>query len=368
MKILHMTPPEVQNGVCQYIFNHMPFLDQTKYEFSFLTKAAEELMGTKEYAKYHFPIYNLKGVQREGRSEFEKEIRSILRQGFDVIHLHNSAWRGFLIEEIAMEMKIPKVIVHSHSSGIDFVREDERKQILKEHIYFKEKFTMDYATDVCACSGIAADWLFSDNIPRERIQILPNAVDVSKFRFNADVRKRLRRKLGVEGRIVIGNVGRYSYTKNQEFLVKCFAEAYKRNPKLYLILIGQGENISNIRSLVEELDMKEHIRCYGWMENIPEFLQGMDLFCLPSRFEGLPISAVEAQAAGLKCLVSDTVTKETDLTGLVRFIPLEKEGWVKAMEYAKLDGDRDVMDEAFDRAGYSMEASCGKLIKLYEMA
>ena len=366
IKILHMTPPEVQNGVCQYIFNHMPFLDQSRYEFSFLTKASKELAETKEYARYHFPIYRLDGVQREGQAGFEREIRGILDRGFDVIHLHTSAWRGFLIEEIAMEMKIPKVIVHSHSSGIDFVSENEREQIWKEHTYYKEKFTMDYATDVCACSELAADWLFSDNIPRSRIQILPNAVDVRKFHFVPEVRERLRRKLGIEDRVVIGNVGRYSYTKNQEFLVRCFAEAYKRNPKLYLILIGQGENISYIRKLVNELDMKEHIRCYGWMENIHEFLQAMDLFCLPSRFEGLPISAVEAQASGLKCLISDAVTRETDLTGLVRFIPLEKDCWIDAMGEAGEDADRDIMDQAFEKAGYSMEASCGRLMRLYE--
>lgn len=368
MKILHMTPPEAQNGVCQYIFNHMPFLDQSQYEFSFLTKAAEELAKTKEYGRYHFPIYRLRGVQREGRKGFEEEIRGILSHGFDVVHLHTSAWRGFLIEEIAMEMRIPKVIVHSHSSGIDFVSEDERKQILKEHSYYKEKFTMDYATDVCACSGLAADWLYSDHIPRERIQILPNAVDVRRFRFDREVRERERRRLGIENRIVIGNVGRYSYAKNQEFLVRCFAEAYRENPRLYLILIGQGENIYHIRKLVEELDMKEQIRCYGWMENIHEFLQIMDLFCLPSRFEGLPISAVEAQASGLRCLLSDAVTKETDLTGLVRFIPLEKSCWIDAMKEAGTDGDRGIMDEAFNRAGYSMEASCNKLIRLYESA
>ncbi len=368
MKILHMTPPEVHNGVCQYIFNHMPFIDQSKYEFSFLTKAAEELKETREYARYHFPIYRLYGVQREGRAGFEREIRDILNRGFDVIHLHTSAWRGFLIEEIAMEMKIPKVIVHSHSSGIDFVNEAERGQILKEHTYYKEKFTMDYATDVCACSGLAAEWLFSDSVPRDKIQILPNAVDEKKFRFELEIRKRIRRQLGIEGRIVIGNVGRYSYTKNQDFLVRCFAEAYKRNPKLYLILIGQGENIYHIRELVEKLDMKEHIRCYGWKENIHEFLQAMDLFCLPSRFEGLPISAVEAQAAGLRCLISDTVTEETDITGLVEFIPLEKEKWVNALEDAKEDRNRCVMDQEFNRAGYSIEASCEKLIRLYGKA
>lgn len=225
---------------------------------------------------------------------------------------------------------------------------------------------MEYATDVCACSKEAADWLYSEQIPREKIQLLPNAVDVKRFRYDRKVRNDLRRELGIEDRVVLGNVGRYSFTKNQEFLVKCFQEAYESNPKLYLIMIGQGENISYIRELVERLGMREHIKCYGWLENVPDFLQAMDVFCLPSKFEGLPISVVEAQASGLRCLVSDAVTKETDLTGLVKFLPLENEKWVEAMEEARVEEDRSFMDEAFDRAGYSMEASCGRLIQLYE--
>ncbi len=366
MKILHMTPPEVRNGVYQYIFNHIPFIDLSKYEFSFLTKVADELKETKEYKEYHFPVYRLNGVQRDGQEQFEHEVREILSQGFDVIHLHTSAWRGFLIEEIAMELKIPKVIVHSHSSGIDFVDEARREEILKDHIYYRERFTLEYATDVCACSGPAAEWLFSEQIPKEKIRILPNAVDVKRFRYDKEVRNRIRKKLGLENRVVIGHVGRYSFTKNQEFLVHCFKKAYKKNHRLYLILIGQGENRAVVQKLVRTLGMEEHISCYGWMENIPDYLQAMDVFCLPSRFEGLPISAVEAQAAGLRCLISDTVTRETDLTGLVKFLPLEEEQWADVLAGVETDKQRNWMDDCFDRAGYSMEASCKKLIQLYE--
>ncbi|MDE7287210.1 MAG: glycosyltransferase [Lachnospiraceae bacterium] len=365
-KILHMTPPEVSNGVYRYIFNHMPFIDQREYEFSFLTKSADELRDSKEYERYHFPIYHLKNVQRDGRQAFEKEIRSILANGFDAVHLHTSSWRGFLIEEIAMDMGIPKVIVHSHSSGIDFCDEAERERIWNDHTYYKECFTMQYATDVCACSQLAADWLFNSRIPREMIRIMPNAVDVKKFRLNRKVREQMRKELGVEERVVVGNVGRYSYTKNQEFLVRAFTKAYKRNKQLFLIMIGEGERAEDIRRLVAQLDMTEHIRCFGWSDRIPAYLQAMDGFCLPSKFEGLPISVVEAQAAGLKCLVSDTVTRETDLTGLVTFLPLEEHKWVEGMSGLKADKDREWMDEAFGKAAYSIEASSQKLMKLYD--
>lgn len=376
IKILHMTPPEVSNGVYRYIFNHMCHIDQSKYEFSFLTRSADDLARTKEYKRYLFPIYYLKGTQRDGREAFEQEIRNILNRGFDVVHLHTSSWRGFLIEEIAMEMGIPKVIVHSHSSGIDFANPEERKKLWEDHKYYREHFSMDYATDVCACSHVAAKWLFPENIPAERIQILPNAVDVKRFRFNKEIRQTLRKKLEIEDRVVIGHVGRYSYTKNQEFLVRCFADAYKKNHRLYLILMGQGEKISAVRELVDTLGMQEHILCYGWREDIPDFLQAMDVFCLPSKFEGLPISVVEAQAAGLRCFVSDSVTEEVNITGWVEFLPLEKECWEKALvkvaesvDAAATARDKyagNIVDICFAQSGYSMESSCRKLIELYD--
>ena len=364
-KILHMTPPEVSNGVYQYIFNHMPMMCQKGYEFSFLTKAAEDLKQTKEYEKYHFPIYQLTNTQRDGREGFIKEIKKILYEGFDVIHLHTSSWRGFLIEEIAMELGIPKVIVHSHSSGIDFSDTAERERILKDLIYYKDQFSMKYATDVCACSKVAADWLFNERIPRNNIRIMPNAVDIKRYRFCSTVREEMRRKLGVSKRIVIGNVGRISYTKNQEFLIKAFTRAYQANRDLFMIIIGQGENTATMQTLIQKLGMEHHIQCLGWCENVQDYLQAMDAFCLPSKFEGFPISVVEAQAAGLQCLVSDTVTKEVDLTGLVTFIPLEEGVWADIMSELKNDKIRRCWDEYFESAGYSIEASCGRLESLY---
>ena len=211
MKILHMTPPDINNGVYRYIFNHMRYMEMGKYEFAFLTKGAEELRRTEEYRQYGFQVHTLHNRQRDSREGLRSEIIRVLCQGYDVIHLHTSSWRGFLIEETAMEMGIRKVIVHSHSTGIDVADGAEREKQLREHERYKKQFTMEYATDVCACSGLAADWLFGPGIPREVIRILPNAIDVGKYRFCPEIREKIRRRLNLEKRIVIGNVGRYSY-------------------------------------------------------------------------------------------------------------------------------------------------------------
>lgn len=365
-RILHMTPPDINNGVHRYIFNHMPYIDQKEYQFAFLTKAAGELMRTKEYKKYRFPVYCLHNTERENKIAMEKEIRSILQDGYDVLHLHTSSWRGFFIEEIAMDMGIGKVIVHSHSTGIDEMDVATRQERLCTHEQYKSQFSMKFATDVCACSWKAADWLFGDQISREQIKVLPNAIDVEKYRFDPYKRQKLREKLGLNGKVVLGNVGRYCFQKNQEFLVKVFAKAHERNKNLFLLCIGQGENIAEIRHLIDELGISDSACCLSWQTNIEDYLQVMDVFCLPSHFEGFPISVVEAQAAGLRCLISDTVTRECDLTEQVLFLPLNEQIWLEALQKVSIDDSRTIFSQRVAERGYDLRSAARKLTDLYD--
>lgn len=365
IKVLHMTPPDINNGVYRYIFNHMRYMDMEKYDFAFLTKGAEELRRTEEYRQYGFQVHMLHNRQRDNQEGLRGEIMQVLNQGYDVIHLHTSSWRGFLIEQVAMEMGIRKVIVHSHSTGIDVEDGVEREKQLREHERYKKQFTMEYATDVCSCSGLAADWLFGPGVPREQLRILPNAIDVGKYHFCPEIRERTRRLLNLENRTVIGNVGRYSYQKNQDFLIRAFADAYARNSSLFLLCVGEGKLLQSLREMIEELNIKDSALCMEWQDNVEDYLQAMDVFCLPSRFEGLPISAIEAQASGLKCLISDNVTEEVRITGLVRFLPLEKECWVRELVGCRIDKYRVRRDDEIAGAGYDIRIAAENLGELY---
>lgn len=366
IKILHMTSPDINNGVYRYIFNHMRYMNLQKYQFEFLTKGAEELKATKECQQYGFPVYTLHNTQRGSREGLRREIVDILSGGYDAIHLHTSSWRGFLIEQVAMELGIGQVIVHSHSSGIDVVDERERKKQMEEHERYKNQFTMDYATDVCACSNLAADWLFSKKIPRDSIQILPNAIDIEKYRFDPEKRQKIRMDLNLENRIVIGTVGRYSYQKNQELLVRAFAKAHRRNPALFLLCLGQGELLGHLKKLVNQFGIEDSTSFLGWQKNVEDYLQGMDLFCLPSHFEGLPISVIEAQTAGVKCLISDNVTEEVKITDLVKFLPLIEEEWIEELAGCRTDVYRDRQDDKIIKAGYDIRITAKRLESLYK--
>ena len=365
-RILHMTPPDIRNGVYRYIFNHMKYMNQKEYCFEFLTRNKEDLMKTPEYQEYGFAIQSFANTERDSKDGLRKEIYRILEKGYDAVHLHTSAWRGMLIEEVAMEMQIPKVIVHSHSTGVDFATDKERKQVEKLHEAYKKEFDFRYATHLCACSKMAADWLYGSHISREKILLLPNAIELERYHFNKTIREKLRKEHCMENRIVIGNVGRYSYQKNQEFLIKAFAKAYRKNNALFLLLIGQGELKECLEEQVKELGIEKSVLCLGWQDNIEDYLQAMDMFCLPSNFEGLPLSAIEAQAAGLKCLVADTVSSEVKVTELVTFLPLEESVWEMWLAKAKVADEKRWYDEEMRVAGYDVRRTAVELSELYQ--
>lgn len=365
IRILHMTPPEINNGVYKYLFNHMEYIDQSRYQFEFLTRNKEDLMKTKEYQDYHFNIWSFENTQRDNSDALRREMLRILDNGFDAIHLHTSIWRGFLIEKIAMEIGIPQVVVHSHSTGVDFALKEDRDRLLAVHEEYKRQFNMEMATDVCACSRLAGEWLYGEQIPRSRIKILPNAVDVGKYHFNMEKRKHMRNKMGLNDRIVIGNVGRYSYQKNQEFLIRVFEKARRKNNKLFLMLIGQGELKGHLENLIKKLGVEDSAVCLDWQENVEDFLQAMDAFCLPSHFEGLGISVIEAQAAGLNCYVSDKVPREAGVTDLVRFIPLKEDIWENVLIEAQINTDRKWVDDEIKKQGYDIASAAEVLMNIY---
>ena len=363
-RILHMTPPIVNNGVYKYIFSHLKYIDKSKYEFAFLTQAKADLEATEEYKEYGFQIHNFTTTQRENPEKFRQEIVDILSSGYDVLHLHTSFWRGFLIEEIAMELGVPKVIVHSHSSNVDIDNPKKRMQIYENHLKFKALFTKEYATDFWACSNMAADWLFNDEIPREEIIIMKNAIELKKFAYDEEKRNDYRKRLGLEGKFVIGNTCRFEYQKNHEFLIKVFEKVHRVNPQAVLLLVGGGQKLSYIKNLVKRYNIEDCVMFLGWRDDIAEILQAMDVYCLPSLFEGLPIVLVEAQAAGLACMVSSNVTREVKVTENVKFIDFDEALWVKHILELSYGYERCDTSNVLRAAGYDIE----KQIKLIEDA
>lgn len=365
-RILHMTPPIVNNGVYKYIFSNLKYIDKSKFEFAFLTQAKAELEVTEEYKKYGFRIHNFTTTQRENPLKFRQEIMDVLSEDYDVLQLHTSFWRGFLIEEIAMEIGMPKVIVHSHSSNIDINNANKRAQMYEEHLKYRSMFSKEYATDFWACSNKAADWLYNDSISRDEIKIMRNAIEIEEYSYDKDKRDFYREKLGLKGKFVIGNTCRFEYQKNHEFLVKVFAKIYVNNPNIVLLLVGGGQKLSYIKKMVKEYGIEDAVIFLGWRDDVANILQAMDLYCLPSLFEGLPIVLVEAQAAGLPCLVSDTVTQEAKLIEYTKYVPLIEDEWINSIEYYLKGYERYDTTFKIQEMGYDIKQQIKIIEKEYD--
>lgn len=370
IKVLHKIN-SIIGGLEKYVFNNLEYINRDMFQFDLLTKN-KNLIYSDEYKRYKFGIKYFSSPEGDNKKIFIKEINDILDEGYDVFHLHTSYWTGLLLEEIAMRRKVPKVIVHSHSTGIGLpaaVSSFSKNLIGKyrnTHEYYKAQFTKEHATQFCACSHLAADWLFGSQIPRDKIQIMKNGIDVDKYSFSSEIRKELRRKFQIEDCFVLGHVGRMSYEKNHEFLIATFNELYQRNKKVRLLLVGDGNLEDNVKNQVCEYGLQDAVIFLGWCDNVEGILQAIDLFLFPSKFEGLGIALIEAQAAGLKCLVSENIPNEVAITDNVEFLPLEIKMWADRIEEGSQGYERRNMANAITNAGYNIKYAVKELEKLYE--
>ena len=197
---------------------------------------------------------------------------------------------------------------------------------------------------------------------------MKNAINTKEFKFSEEERRYLRKQLGLQEDFVIGHVGRLTYQKNQEFLLKTFTKISKKYPFSKLLIVGNGPDKDKLQSLVKKGGIEKTVIMMEYREDINRIMNAMDLFVLPSLFEGFPIVLVEAQASGLKCLVSDRVSPEAAITDGIEFLALEEDRWVREIEKVILQGttiNRDQMALAVSSAGYDIEKQIKEIEFLY---
>jgi len=366
-KILQYPPPlAAGGGVSNYMLNNIRYLDKAKFQFDFLSISKEPVNIPGELNELGCKLHYLSCYPSENKNKFIDELNLVFDESYDILHLHTSFWKGFLIEEIAVQRNIPVIIVHSHSSNIDVVDKDKRQEALEVHEEVKAAFNADLATHFCACSDKAADWLFGEQIPREKIIILNNAIDTERFSYKPNIRDMARKELDIEDSFVIGHIGRFSYAKNHEMLINIFNKVIQKVPNAKLMLIGTGELMENVVNQIENLGLSDKVLVLGYRNDTDVLLQAMDIFLLPSRFEGLGLVLIEAQSTGLKCLASEVVPREAKITSNISFLPDNLNAWIKkTVEIANGSQARTDMSETVAEAGYSLKEKIDILHKIY---
>jgi len=365
IKVLQFPIANSKGGITQYALQNWKFIDKSKFQFDFAT-LSQKLDFEEQLKKSGAGVFYISCSAEQDKEQFSKEFRNILIKGnYDVIHLHTGKWKSLLVEEIAKELGIKKVILHAHSTGIDILDESERIKGEKRHNEVRGLLNESVATDYWACSLKAADFLYGDRIPREKIVIMNNAIDLSSFEFDEEKRMRIRKELGVaDDEIIIGNVGRLSYTKNQGFLLRVFNEICKFQNNYKLLLVGDGELKEDYFRFVKENHLEGKVLFLGFRKDVNQLLQAMDVFCLPSRFEGFGMVLVEAQASGLLCLASNNIPNETEVSDLIEYLPLKEEEWVnKLLNVKKKTRVSDI--EKIRNHGYDIKDAIKKVEMLY---
>lgn len=365
IKILILYPNQLYGGIQSYIYANLQHMDLLKYEIDMLT-SVEGLENIPECKKYGFGVRRFTKTSAQNEEVFVNQIRDILAKGYDVFHLHTCWWTGLLLEKLAIEAGIPKVIVHSHSTSIDVEDDLQRKQMTNIHETYRKQFNLSMATDFCACSNKAAEWLFGDSIAKNKIRILHNAIDLRRFTYREEFRKSVRKELGVEGKYAIGHNGRFSYLKNHEFLIRVFYRLHKLRHETVLILIGSGELEHNIKQQIRRLGIEDSVILVGFTEKPELYYCAMDVFAFPSIREGLPVSVIEAQASDLPCLVSNLVTEEVKILDSTKLLPLNEEIWVEEIEkHVNARHKRKDVQKEMTLAGYNIVEEVKRLEVIY---
>ena len=320
-------------GVESVIMNYYRHLDHSKIQFDFICDEDSTRIPYDEIKKLGGRVFLIPKYQK--LLKYLKALEKIFKENqYRIVHSNINTLSVFPLYA-AKKAGVPIRISHSHSTS----NPKEWKRNLIKNIL--RPFSKRYATDYFACSELAGRYLFGNKtFDRGEVKIIHNAIDIDKFRFDEVARKKLRKEFGIkDSTIVIGHVGRFVQQKNHTFLVDVFKGYHEKNPDSKLFLIGSGPLEDKIKKKVEKLGLKNSILFLGQRNDINKLYSVMDIFCLPSLYEGLPVVGVEAQATGLLCELSSDMTKETKALNTTRFISLERtpEEWTKIIleDYSK---------------------------------
>jgi len=301
-----------RSGVMSVLMNYLRHMDRSQVVFDFFCYATPDETHREEIEALGGRCYIIDAGNRIGR------IRSSLGQVLDqhagqypVAHLHDPILSRFLYP-VAHRHGVRAFAVHSHSTAYS----DSRLRSLRNWIVCRN--IAAYSDARLACSHAAGEFMFR----RSRFEVLPNAIDVGTYRFDRQARVKVRRALGLGDGPVVGHVGRFSEEKNHRFLLDVFGELLRLRPGARLVLIGDGALRPGIEERVADRGLADHVLFLGDRKDVPDLYQAMDMFFLPSIFEGLPMVGVEAQCAGLPMVCSDRVPDEVAI-GDCEFLPLE---------------------------------------------
>lgn len=323
MRILHVVGGMNRGGVETWLMHVLRNIDRERFRMDFLVHTSERCSYDDEISRLGSRIIPCLHPHRPWL--YAKNFKRIMTEHgpYDVVHSHVHHFSGYVLR-LAHRAHVPVNIAHSHN---DTSNKQVKADFLRRmYLTLMRRWIWRYATMGLAVSRKAAVAFFGSAWQKNpRFRLLFCGIDLAPF-LEVD-RVTIRRELGIpEGTFVLGHVGRFEEQKNHDFLVEIAAEVAKREPKMCLLLIGDGPLKSDIKKKVSCIQLSDKVLFLGLRSDVPRLMLGaMDVFVLPSYYEGLPIVGLEVQAAGLPLVISDDIAEELDIIKpLVRRVALSK--------------------------------------------
>ncbi len=359
MKIVHIVGKLKKAGVEAVVFTYLRNMDLCGLTVDVLYDADSTVQPPADILEMGINFIEIPPYQKV--FSYISAIKKICRKNkYDIIHTHMNVLSVFSLFA-AKCAGVPHRICHNHSTTSKF---EKKKDLMKKVLRPTAKL---FATDYAACSELSARWMYGDKrVDSGRVTVFNNAIDLDRYCYSREKALQTRQELGVENDFLIGHVGRFMDQKNHTFLVDIFSEVCKINDRAKLILIGDGENLEAVKEKIRSLGIEDRVIFKGIVPDVERYYCAMDVFLLPSLYEGLPVVALEAQATGLPCVISDSVTTECAVIPEVTFLPVNKElkKWAETVVTSKVD-DRVECNRRFKNGKFNIKNSAYQMREYY---
>lgn len=335
-------------------------IDKTKYQMDFCINVKEKCFYDDEIRSLGGKIFYVP-PKSKSLSEFKTKLFELIsNENYEYILRLSSNGYGFMDVKIAKNAGARHCALRATNAG----NSEGITGCILHHI--GRLMYQKYIDTMISPSDLAAQYTFGKRAYKAgRVNILHNAVDINVFKYDAEERSRIRNEFGIsDNTLLLGHVGRFMEQKNHGFLLDVFSRVLKKNSNSVLLLVGNGELQDKVKAKAEALGISDSIIFAGVRSDVPSVLSAMDVFVFPSLFEGMPNTVIEAQATGLSCVISDKITKEADITGLVKYLPIDNPSvWADYICSLDTSGRKDTKQDFIDNK-YDIESSAEEFVKL----
>lgn len=362
LRVLQVVPNMHAAGLETLIMNMYRNINREEVQFDFLVHYTESYFYDDEIEQLGGKIYRLSFRNDGNMIRYLRDLdRFFSEHKYSIVHGHMASTACFYLRA-AKKHNVPIRILHSHNTAT----EKTVKGFFKHQLL---RYSTLFANQYFACGELAGKYLYKNH----EFTVIHNAISLDVFKSDINDRKLLRSELGLEDKFVIGHIGRFNTQKNHKFIINIFERFHAQMPQSHLVLVGEGELENDIKTMVKEKGLSDSVMFLGVRKDINGVYNMLDVFILPSLFEGLPVVGIECQAAGCRAMISDKVTKEIHLTNLVEFLPIEGDSavdiWCEKLNEC-IKGKRNISLEtiqmSLSNGGYDIKREALNLVTIYK--